>query len=285
MADPEFLIRYRDQLFLESNGGIYPLQGNAASLDWVLENIRAADLLPVLKSMAGKSSVTLARPFDAPVENQEVWAAGVTYQISTEARERESGNSNVYMRVYDAPRPELFFKACGADVVGSGAGAGIRQDSDWNVPEPELAVILNRHMEVIGFTIGNDMSSRSIEGANPLYLPQAKVYQASCVLGPRIWLTPSTGEFPEVSIRISITRQGAMVFEGNTSTRKLNRTLPDLLEYLGRAKDFPRGVVLLTGTGVVPPDDFTLNAGDEVSIQIDPIGSLVNPVIQVGRSM
>jgi 2-dehydro-3-deoxy-D-arabinonate dehydratase len=284
MAEPEFLIRYGGELKLELNDGIYPLMGGAASLDWMLENIRAADLRSVLNSMAGKIPVALEGAFDAPVENQEVWAAGVTYQISTEARERESGNSNVYIRVYDAPRPELFFKACGADVVGPEEGAGIRRDSDWNVPEPELAVILNRHLEVIGFTIGNDMSSRSIEGANPLYLPQAKVYQASCVLGPRIWLTPSASEFPEVSIGISITRQGAIVFEGNTSTRKLNRTLSDLVEHLGRAKEFPHGVVLLTGTGIVPPDDFTLHAGDEVSIEIDPIGSLMNPVIQVGRS-
>ena len=173
-------------------------------------------------------------------------------------------------------------KALGEEVVGDGAPAGIRFDATWSVPEPELAVVFNRNLEVVGFTIGNDMSSRDIEGENPLYLPQAKVYERSCVLGPRIWLQPGCAEWPAADITIVIRRAGVAVFEGATSTAQINRPLAELRDYLGRCKRFPRGVVLLSGTGIVPPDSFTLEPGDEVQITIEPIGRLVNPVAVVG---
>jgi 2-dehydro-3-deoxy-D-arabinonate dehydratase len=207
----------------------------------------------------------------------------VTYKRSEEARELESNNSNMYTRVYHATRPELFMKAMGYDAVGSGDEVGIRADATWSVPEPELVIVLNAHMQVIGFTIGNDMSSRDIEGENPLYLPQAKVYEAACAVGPRIWLQPGSTEFPDLKIEISIERGGKAVFNGDTRTTQLNRSLHDLVEYLGRCKKFPHGALLFTGTGIVPPDDFTLNAGDTVRIRIDPIGELVNTVKVVGR--
>jgi 2-dehydro-3-deoxy-D-arabinonate dehydratase len=218
----------------------------------------------------------------APIGQQEVWAAGVTYKRSEEARERESNNSNMYSRVYSAERPELFFKSLGADVVGNGQPVGIRCDATWSVPEPELVIVLNSRMEVVGFTVGNDMSSRDIEGANPLYLPQAKVYEAACAVGPRIWLQPDLGAWPDVAISISIQRDGNSVFSGETSTAAIHRTLADLVMYLGRCKKYRYGAYLFTGTGVVPPDTFTLAAGDEVRIRIDPIGELINRVIVVG---
>ncbi len=214
---------------------------------------------------------------------QAIWASGVTYKISEEARERESDNSTVYTRVYSAERPELFGKAIGYEAVSSGDYVGIRYDATWSVPEPELTVVFNAKQEVIGFTIGNDMSSRDIEGANPLYLPQAKVYQDACALGPRIWLQANADEWREQDIRIQIERDSEIVFDGSTNTNKLHRSLPELANYLMRCKQFPYGVFLMTGTGVVPPDEFTLAAGDIVRIHIDPIGELVNTVHVVGK--
>lgn len=214
----------------------------------------------------------------SPVYEQDVWAAGVTYERSREARQDEAEDGgDVYARVYSAPRPELFFKAHGRDVVGHRDTVGIRSDATWSVPEPELAVVFNPALEVVGFTIGNDMSSRDIEGSNPLYLPQAKVYRRSCALGPSILLN-ATGEFPQATIAIRIQRAGAVVFSGETHTRQLRRPLAELAEYLGRSNHFPRGVVLMTGTGVVPPNEFTLQPGDEVSITIEGIGTLENRV-------
>ena len=212
-----------------------------------------------------------------------MWAAGVTYKISEEARERESKGSTIYTRVYDAPRPEIFSKAIGYEVVGDGAPVGIRYDATWSVPEPELTVVFNRDMQVMGFTIGNDMSSRDIEGENPLYLPQAKTYYGACAIGPRIWLMPAAADYPNVTIHITITRDGQTVFDGQTETRNLHRPLSVLRDYLGRCKRFEYGAFLMTGTGVVPPDDFTLRSGDTVSITIDPIGTLTNPVRTVDR--
>jgi 2-dehydro-3-deoxy-D-arabinonate dehydratase len=216
----------------------------------------------------------------AAIDRQEVWAAGVTYRRSREARQQEALNGgDIYARVYAAERPELFFKALGEKVVGHRAAVGIRADAAWSVPEPELALVLNPGLEVVGMTIGNDMSSRDLEGANPLYLPQAKVYTASCALGPVISLQP-LAEWPRLQIGVKIERGGREVFSGETDTSSLHRSLSDLVAYLGRSSQFPYGAVLLTGTGIVPPGEFTLQAGDQVSIQIEQIGELVN-VVQV----
>lgn len=214
----------------------------------------------------------------APVDHQEIWAAGVTYERSRRARQEEAQDGgDIYARVYAAERPELFFKTYGEKVVGPGEAVGIRQDASWSVPEPELAVILNSQLEVAGFCIGNDMSSRDIEGANPLYLPQAKNYTACCALGPHIWLNPML-DWPDCAIRVQIRRSHQVVFSGETHTRHIVRRLDELAHYLGRSNHFPNGVVLLTGTGIVPPNDFSLQAGDEVGIEIEGIGTLTNPV-------
>jgi 2-dehydro-3-deoxy-D-arabinonate dehydratase len=289
MSDSDlFLTQYGTaQLALGQGNALHSLatSGQPIQLDRLLsaDAPRAADLISTLRgAMAetiNRSSITL----QTPVGRQEIWAAGVTYKRSEEAREAESNNSTIYTRVYSAVRPELFFKSNGYDVVGIGESVGIRADAIWSVPEPELVVVLNAHMEVIGFTIGNDMSSRDIEGENPLYLPQAKVYEAACALGPRIWLQPGATQWPDLKIDLQIERGGQVAFSGQTSTAALHRTLTDLVDYLGRCKRFPWGAMLFTGTGIVPPDTFTLNEGDTVRIRIDPIGELVNTVRVVGK--
>jgi 2-dehydro-3-deoxy-D-arabinonate dehydratase len=212
-----------------------------------------------------------------PIGSQEVWAAGVTYQRSREARVAETRHADPYQRVYDAERPELFFKATAGRVRGPGEPIGIRSDSGWDVPEPELALVLNSRLEIAGYTIGNDVSSRRIEGENPLYLPQAKVYEGCCALGP--WIVPAWELDPyAVEIRLRIRRGGSTAFEAETSTGRLHRRLDELAAWLGRGNRFPSGALLLTGTGIVPPDDFTLTSGDEVTVAIDGIGELTNPV-------
>jgi len=217
----------------------------------------------------------------APIDQQEVWAAGVTYKRSREARERESvGAARFYDLVYTAARPELFFKATPHRVAGPGAVVRIRRDSRWSVPEPELALVLSPRLDLVGYTIGNDMSARDIEGENPLYLPQAKVYYQSCALGPFITLADSMPPLEQVSIRLHIERSGAPVFDGSTSLSAMARSFEDLITWLGRDNHFPSGVILLTGTGIVPPDDFTLMNGDVVAIEIAGIGCLTNRVEQ-----
>ncbi len=218
----------------------------------------------------------------APIGTQEVWAAGVTYMRSKVARLAESedaGGGNFYDRVYVADRPELFFKATSHRVVGPGQDVRVRSDSSWSVPEPELALAINAQGQIIGYTIGNDMSARDIEGENPLYLPQAKVYDCCCALGPSLLLTsePLPSDTP---IRLEIRRGGSMVFEGETSLAAMKRTRTELVEFLFRDNSFPVGCYLLTGTGIVPPDDFALCAGDRIRIAIDPIGMLENRVVQ-----
>jgi 2-dehydro-3-deoxy-D-arabinonate dehydratase len=220
-------------------------------------------------------SVQLLPPLDA----QEVWAAGVTYKRSREARERESaGAARFYDLVYNAERPELFLKATPRRVVGPGAAVRIRRDSRWNVPEPELALVVSPQMKIVGFTIGNDMSSRDIEGENPLYLPQAKVYDGSCALGPVITLAGAMPPPERVTIRLTIARGGTVVFDGSTSIAAMKRSFEDLVSWLGRENQFPDGAILLTGTGIVPPDHFTLERGDDIAIDISDIGTLRNPV-------
>ena len=217
-----------------------------------------------------------------PVERQEVWAAGVTYLRSKTARMEESDfSATAYDRVYAAPRPEIFFKSIAEKVVATGDQVGIRRDAKWNVPEPELALVFNSRGGIVGYTVGNDMSSRDIEGENLLYLPQAKVYDRSCALGP--WITLGTPESAarEWKISITIRRGGAAVFSGDTAVSQIKRTFKELADYLFRSQRFPHGAVLLTGTGVVPPDTFTLQADDEIEINISGVGTLVNRVTVV----
>jgi 2-dehydro-3-deoxy-D-arabinonate dehydratase len=217
----------------------------------------------------------------APVDRQEVWAAGVTYRRSQEARERESaGAARFYDLVYSAPRPELFFKAPAYRVSGPGDRVRIRRDSKWNVPEPELALVISPQMKLVGYTIGNDMSSRDIEGENPLYLPQAKMYDYSCALGPVITLADSMPPPEQVRIHLEIERAGKTVFDGSTTQTAMKRPLEELISWLGREITFPHGAVLLTGTGIVPGDEFTLAVGDLVHIDISGIGRLTNFVDQ-----
>ncbi len=217
----------------------------------------------------------------APLDQQEVWAAGVTYRRSQAARMEESqGAAAFYDQVYSASRPELFFKATPHRVVGPSEPVRVRQDSRWNVPEPELALVLNSHMRLVAFTIGNDMSSRDIEGENPLYLPQAKVYDGCCALGP--WLTLAADMPPreQIGIELAIERAGRRVFSGSTSIAQMARTFEDLISWLARDNSFPQGVILLTGTGIVPGSELSLAAGDVVQIHVDGIGTLCNPVVQ-----
>jgi 2-dehydro-3-deoxy-D-arabinonate dehydratase len=222
----------------------------------------------------------------APIGSQEVWAAGVTYERSRTARVAEAeqaGGDVFYDLVYDAARPELFFKATSHRVVGPGGEVRIRRDSHWNVPEPELALVVSSRGEIVGYTIGNDMSSRSIEGENPLYLPQAKIYSGSAALGPV--LVVSGGPPPAATtISMVIARSGADLFTGSTSLERLKRSPSELVDYLFRDNDFPTGVFLMTGTGIVPDDDFTLQPGDSISIAIDGVGTLVNVVGPVAGS-
>ncbi|MGH9844968.1 MAG: fumarylacetoacetate hydrolase family protein [Blastocatellia bacterium] len=267
---------------LEDRGGYYQLPER----DWdVLLNRN--DLENVLTSMGRRGM--LFQDFDpetdaqAPIEQQEVWAAGVTYYRSRAARMEESkdaGGGDFYDRVYSAPRPELFFKATPHRVAGPGQNVRIRKDSKWNVPEPELALVINSLGNIIGYTIGNDMSSRDIEGENPLYLPQAKVYAGCCGLGPAILVCSKPLEIT-TEIHLEILRKGRTAFDGRTELTNMKRSPTELVEYLFRDNIFPYGCFLLTGTGIVPPDEFTLEASDEIRITIEPIGTLIN-IVQAG---
>lgn len=215
-----------------------------------------------------------------PIGSQEVWACGVTYRRSKEARQEEAesaGGGDFYDRVYSAVRPEVFFKATAHRVVGSGGQVRIRKDSSWNVPEPELVAVLSASGQLIGYTVGNDMSSRSIEGENPLYLPQAKTYDGSCALGPGIYLTQEA--LPqETRIQMQILRGGAEVMSGTTALSQMKRSVPELIGFLTRECTFPDGAFLMTGTGIVPDSGFTLASGDVITITIEPLGALQNTV-------
>jgi 2-dehydro-3-deoxy-D-arabinonate dehydratase len=225
-------------------------------------------------------AATLPATVGAPIGTQEVWAAGVTYLRSRTARMEESkdaGGGTFYDKVYHADRPELFFKGTPHRVAASGTPVRIRSDSKWNVPEPELTLAINQHGRIFGYTIGNDMSSRDIEGENPLYLPQAKVYDRSTGLGPCLLVTDEPLPVT-TAIAITINRDGAAAFTGSTQISQIKRKFTELAEFLFRDNSFPRGTYLMTGTGVVPPDSFTLRSGDEIRITIEPIGTLVNIV-------
>ncbi len=228
--------------------------------------------LPASATSGLLASVTTSEPAEGallpPLEPMhEVWGAGVTYLRSRDARQAESKSGDVYRSVYDAVRPEIFFKAIGWRAVGHKAPIRIRRDSNWNVPEPELTLVINRHEEILGYCVGNDVSSRDIEGENPLYLPQAKIYDGSCAVGPGLLLTPPD-QLGDLPIELDIVRENAPLFHGETRTSRMKRSLDSLVCYLGRELDFPHGVFLMTGTGIVPPDGLSLEIGDVVRITI-----------------
>ena len=275
-AKPRFGVISGDQVIDVASSGGPATQAEALTLG-------RSEMLSALESAASTgagvplSSVMLVAPVDA----QEVWAAGVTYLRSRNARMEESSQSDVYDRVYDADRPEIFLKATPSRVVGPDDAVGIRSDSGWDVPEPELVLLVNAGGEVVGYTIGNDVSSRSIEGENPLYLPQAKVYARSAGLGPVVVLTDEIPDPSDLPIKLEIMRGGEVLFSEETGTSRMHRTFDDLVTYLFRANAFPAGVFLMTGTGIVPPSEFTLQDGDTVTITIAPIGALTNPVVRI----
>ena len=252
-----------------TEGPRWALDGRYLPRDFTLERLLEAPAAETLDLVGGYSLEEAAEGhLLPPVEPaHEVWASGVTYLQSRDAREMESADADAYERVYDAERPELFFKALGWRVVGPGDGVRIREDSHWNVPEPELVLVVNSRMEVVGYTAGNDVSSRDIEGENPLYLPQAKVYDGSCSLGPGIVLSDPDA-VRDLRITMSIRRGDEIVFEDETDTSQMRRSLEELASYLGRELAFPGGAFLMTGTGIVPEDDFTLKPGDRVGISV-----------------
>lgn len=217
----------------------------------------------------------------APIDQQEVWAAGVTYKRSQVARMEESkAGATHYDKVYTADRPELFFKATPGRVSGPGEPVRVRLDSRWSVPEPELALVISDKRGLTGFTVGNDMSARDIEGENPLYLPQAKLYRQSCALGPWVLIPEAPLDRANTKLTMTVQRKGSEVFRGATDVGQMVRSFDDLIGWLFRENDFPAGVILLTGTGIVPPDDFTLEDGDVVSMEAAGIGTLTNPVVK-----
>ncbi len=251
--------------------------GGIESITELLEDDNAVARVEALTDLPTSplADVTLL----APIERQEVWAAGVTYLRSKTARMEESDfSASAYDLVYDAARPEIFFKSLPEKVVGPNEPVGIRADAKWSVPEPELALALNSRGQVAGCTIGNDMSSRDIEGENLLYLPQAKVYDRSCAIGPWLILGASEEAIRAWIIGVEIIRANETVFAGETSLNNLKRSFDELAGYLCRSQTFPHGAILLTGTGVVPPDDFTLAAGDLIRITVSGIGTMENPV-------
>lgn len=265
-----------------ADDSVIPLVLSGSPFGSLTDLLDAEDVPQAVGSLATGPPVPLASvTLLPPIDSQEVWAAGVTYKRSQTARMEESeAAASCYDRVYNADRPELFFKATPHRVRGPGQPLRIRQDATWNVPEPELALVLDRRLRIVGLTVGNDMSSRDIEGENPLYLPQAKCYDASAGLGPWILLVEGTPDRAALRIRLVIRRAGEEVFNAETSAAEMARSFEDLVGWLGRDNVFPNGAILMTGTGVVPDADFTLAAGDVVEITIDGIGTLSNPIIQ-----
>ncbi len=272
---PISVFRTNDALLAQRGEDCFRLAG--ADLDALFCEANPAQWLHVQLAQATPILRTVA--LLAPIQSQEVWAAGVTYLRSRDARideSKDAGGGTFYDRVYDAVRPEIFFKATPHRVGGPNAALTLRSDATWNVPEPELALAISTTGMIFGYTIGNDLSSRDIEGENPLYLPQAKVWNACCGLGPALVVREPLPR--ETKIEIAILRSGAPVFQGATSLDQMKRTFPELAEFLYRDNSFPAGCYLLTGTGIVPGNDFTLAHGDEVRISIDGLGTLVNPI-------
>jgi 2-dehydro-3-deoxy-D-arabinonate dehydratase len=271
--------------FVECNNGVH-FRVPESNWDALIAH---ADLDAYLRSVVATGKLASdfsAAKLEAPIGRQEVWAAGVTYYRSRSARmaeAKDAGGGDFYDRVYTAERPELFFKAMASRVAAPGTPVRIRSDAKWSVPEPELTLVIDPRGKIIGYTVGNDMSSRDIEGENPLYLPQAKVYDRSCALGPCILVGSGPLE-KSTPIRIEIARGGTVAFSGATTLAELKREPEILVSYLFRENNFPAGALLMTGTGVVPPDSFTLAPGDVVRITIDPIGTLENTVVQGGST-
>lgn len=269
-------------VFVEQEGVFY--RKEVAQWDDLINRKGLYELL--LDELKNFEVVEAGLPEDAafapPLGSQEIWAAGVTYMRSKTARMEESksaGGGSFYDRVYDADRPELFFKATAARTAGPGGTVYIRRDSSWNVPEPEVTLFISSEGSIEGYTVGNDMSSRSIEGENPLYLPQAKVYDRCAGLGPCLYVTGQPLS-PETEITMEILRDGQQLFEGKIPVSQIKRSFHDLRDYLYRELTFPSGCFLMTGTGIIPPDTFTLEVHDEVRITIPPVGTLVNYVAQ-----
>jgi 2-dehydro-3-deoxy-D-arabinonate dehydratase len=262
-------------LVAQLNASWFSLEG--ATMDALFQQADPREWLAQQLSHAARCPAP--SEFLAPLQSQEVWAAGVTYLRSRDARIEESkdaGGGTFYDRVYDADRPELFLKATPHRVFGTGATLRLRKDSKWNVPEPELTLAINADGRIFGYTVGNDLSSRDIEGENPLYLPQAKVWSHCCGLGPSLVVCPPLP--PETPIQVTILRAGATVFEGATALSQMKRTPEELAQWLWRDNSFPAGCYLMTGTGLVPPNEFTLAGGDEVRISIGSLGCLVNHI-------
>ncbi len=263
--------------FLERDGAFALLDG--FDLDTWLATPKP---LPSLLARAGRLAFTPAdiEP-EKPIAGQEVWAAGVTYQRSEQARIEESGfSARAYAHVYEAKRPELFFKATPRRTRGPGEKLSLRDDSKWNVPEPELVLLVSADQQIVGYTIGNDLSSREIEAENLLYLPQAKIWDGSCALGPAILLAEAEVDPRSFTIELHIRRAGELAFSGSAEVSRMNRTLEGLVSYLFMNQPFPEGVFLMTGTCIVPEATFSLRDGDEVSITIQPIGTLVNTIAE-----
>lgn len=272
------LYRLTDSAICVRNGQAYSLPGLCFDTLFSAED-PAAWLESQIATASPCALPDHGTAFLPPMGSQEVWAAGVTYQRSKVARmdeSKEAGASVFYDRVYEADRPEIFFKATAPRVRGHRAQVRVRSDSTWSVPEPELTLAINAAGRIFGFTIGNDMSARDIEGENPLYLPQAKTYRGSCSLGPALLIAPDIS--PDAAISITITRSGQTAFSGTTAVSQLKRTLPELAGWLFRDNEFSAGALLLTGTGIVPQGTWTLQSGDEIAITIDGIGTLVNAV-------
>jgi 2-dehydro-3-deoxy-D-arabinonate dehydratase len=275
------LYKTKHAIVMERDGMFYTLE----SQDWdafVNDDLLCDKMADASQNMKpDHHAAQLVRDeLQAPIQSQEIWASGVTYARSKVERQKESkeaGGGDFYARVYEAERPELFFKANGRRAVGPGGRVRIRADSTWNVPEPELTLVITSSGKIVGYTIGNDMSSRSIEGENPLYLPQAKTYDGSAAVGPCVYVTEEP--LPrETVIMMQISRNGANVFEGEVAISQMKRTTEELVSYLFKECSFPYGCLLMTGTGIIPPSDFTLRHNDEIRITIDPIGTLINLV-------
>lgn len=265
---------------------VFPLQAQGRYVESLSEVLEHSDPAAFAKKWRSTSGIALGLiTILAPIDQQEVWAAGVTYKRSQSARMEESETAaDCYDRVYRSPRPELFFKASPHRVSGPNEPLRIRYDSQWNVPEPELTLVLNSRLELVGFTIGNDMSSRDIEGDNPLYLPQAKVYDQCCGLGPCITLVEAMPPIAATEISLTISRAGKTVFSDTIGLDQMARRFDDLIGWLGRDQSFPHGVFLLTGTGIVPDSSFTLAADDAVEISISGIGTLHNRIVQFPKA-
>jgi 2-dehydro-3-deoxy-D-arabinonate dehydratase len=271
------------KVFIEHDGLFY-----VSEMDWdtlVDHQHLYQHLVKQLSGFQKTQSMDVEGDWDAPIGSQELWAAGVTYLRSKEAREKESaqsGGGSFYDKVYDAKRPELFFKSLSHRLAGNNSIVHIRRDSNWDVPEPELTLFVSSAGTIEGYTVGNDMSSRSIEGENPLYLAQAKVYDRCAALGPCL-LVPENAIDLQSLIHLKIFRDNQLVFEGETSLSKMKRSLQELADFLFLETTFSKGVMLMTGTGIVPPDDFTLQVKDRVEISIDHIGTLINHVQKINR--